>query len=45
MKKHMLTMYNFRMLLDEWKKGCKNKKDKKEMDGFIKKNFQDWCKW
>lgn len=29
-------------VLDEWKKGCKNTRDKKEMKEFIKKNFPDW---
>ncbi len=32
----------FGQVLSEWKEGCKNPKDVKEMEGFVKKNFPDW---
>jgi len=32
----------FKMVLDDWKKACKNLKDVKEMNGFVKKYCPDW---
>jgi len=33
---------SFEEILGDWKKRCKNKKDIKEMDSFVKENFPEW---